>query len=106
MEEGLNEKDIGDVLARLNVIDLDGKKEIGRLAVVKTYEETPNDIQIIEYPMELDSKIYVMKFEGLKKRGNRLEFENVGDWCYEGKVSKDEREELNRIASYPKNFLE
>ena len=101
MEEDWNKNDIGKIIIYLN---LSRKKE--KVAISEVYENTPHTLGVVDYPISLDSKISLL---GLRKNQEKKDFsllEKTGEWCFLGEVSKDDREELNRIASYPKNFLE
>jgi len=101
MEEEWNKNDIGKIIIYSN---LSKKKE--KVAILEIYEDTPNTIGIVNYPISLNSRISLLGLRKSQEQKDSSLLDKVGDWCSLGEVSKDEREELNRIASYPKNFLE
>lgn len=99
--QGWNKKDIG-----WRVLFSDASGKLGDVAILKCYEQIPNTIMVIDHPISLYSKIYLL---GLSKEQEKVApyiLEKIGDWFYMEKVSKDVREELDRIASVERVFLE
>ena len=100
-DKAWNEKDIG-----WRVLFSDDSGKLGDVAILKIYEQVPNTIMVIDHPISLDSKIYLL---GLSKEQEKVApyiLEKIGDWFYMEKVPKDVREELDRIASVERVFLE
>ena len=85
---------------------LNKKRELEVIAILETYKETPRTIKAIEYPISLDSKIFLLGLDKSREKESSFLFEYVGDWCYQGKVSRDEKEEIKRITNREITFLE
>jgi len=85
-----------DIERKVKFLDEFGNER--EVAIVNISKEVSNTIRVIEYPISLQSRIFHL---GLPKEQEKEDFyslENPGDWYSEGKVSKDEREEIKRIA--------
>jgi hypothetical protein len=106
MSEGTKEN-IGDIILYKSKSELGGELKNERFAIYSADSIVPNTIGFIEYPIKYDSKIYppvlISKFGKmgvLKNQQKESEeyLQKAGDWCFAGKVSKDEMGELERIA--------
>jgi len=84
-----------------------------RVVIYDIDSRTPNTIGFVEYPISLNSKIsfpFLSSKLGCvgiiksQKKESEGYLEKAGDWCFVGKVSKDERKVLEIIAKTPKNL--
>ena len=93
-----NKSDYGKVIVFRDVKGLDNK-----VAVHSSNPLVPNTVGVIEYPIFLNSKIVfevgVPKNQEVKSQEY---LKKAGDWYFVGFVSKDEKEELERISAIPK----
>ena len=92
-EEIWNKNDVGSII---NYID--EKKEKGTLAILNIYEEIIDEIRGIEYPISLSSRIFRLGLKKDRELEQEILLKYVGDWCYQGKVSEVQREQLDKIS--------
>lgn len=65
-----------------------------------------HEIGVIESPIRLESKIGLIYAVKSHQKESREYLKKAGDWCFLDRVSKDEMEELERIAKAPKKPLD
>jgi len=84
-----------DIERKVKFLDEFGKE--GEVAIVNVYKEVPNTIRVVEYPISLKSKIFHLGLPKEQEKEDSYGLKEPGDWYSEGKVSKDESDEIKRI---------
>ncbi len=100
MEEKWTQEDMGKVIFYNN------KKGLEEIAAIVGIDKAPNTILAIEYPMHSKSRTYLLGLKKDKEKDNYLLLEEVGDWHYKKDVSKEEREEIDKISKSERRFSE
>ncbi len=95
-----NKKDIGKVLVYRTLYD----QENEQIAIVKTYEETSNVIKAVNYPIALNSRLFILGLPKIQEKKDKNSLKNAGDWYFVKRVSKEERQELERILKSRKEI--
>ena len=95
-----NKKDAGKILIYKTLYG----QENEQIAVVKTYKETPNTIKAIVYPIGLNSRLFFVGLPKIQEKKDKGSLEDVGDWYFVKKVSKEEKQELKRISKFGKEI--
>ncbi len=74
-----------------------GESEV--IAVSKKYNKTSNTSLAVQYPIGFNSRIFLLTLREEQKKKELSFLEKAGDWYCLKEASKNEKEELKRIAS-------
>jgi len=103
--------DIGKRIIYKGETDCSNNLINNEVVIYNVYENAPNLVGFVEYPISLNSEILPMGLSSKigkvniiksQKKKDKNSLEKAGDWCFMEKVSKDEMRELERIAKYTK----
>jgi len=94
--------DIGKIIVYKSLSEFCNELKDEKIVIYGVNDKVPNTIGFIEYPISLKSNIGKVGIIKDQEKKSERYLEKVGDWCFMGNVSKDEMEELERIAKAPK----
>jgi hypothetical protein len=94
-----NKSDIGKIISYRNE---NGYNE--KVAICKVSPEVPNQVEILEYPISLKSRIALLGLIKNQEVKGEEYLKKAGDWYSVGNVLKDEMGVLEKIANTPKEI--
>lgn len=90
--ETWDKSDVGKILIQKDQI----------FAILSVDSRVPNTVGFVEYPIAFNPKLGYMGLAKDREKKNIKDINELGDWYLLGKVSKEEMEDLERIANAPK----
>ena len=102
MENEWNKSNIGSI-----VTFMDEYRKKVTIAIYDVNVDVPRTVDFVLYPIGLTSKI-TRGSAGIPKDQEKQsidDFKESGDWFYMGRVSKDEKEQLERFSKTRRSLL-
>lgn len=88
------------------IIEYRGDEGIEKVAIYNVYNQVPNEIDTIEYPIELSSRIALLGMVKDQEKKSKEELKYTGDWHFVKRASVEELGVLEKIAKTPKDIVD
>ncbi len=104
MENEWNKSNIGSI-----VTFMDEYRKKVTIAIYDVNVDVPRTVDFVLYSIRLTSEITQRGSAGIPENQEKQsidDLEKPGDWVYNGKVSKDEKEQLERFSKTRRSLLD